>query len=160
MLREIDESAIGPALKLLPVGMDTPRARIQLLATGLQESGLTHRVQMGGGPARGLLQFERGGGVRGVLTHPSTIDLAARVCAARKVAPTMQKVWEALETDDVLAMAFGRLLLWTDPYKLPSDAKGGWDLYMRTWRPGKPKPGTWEWHYTQAEDWVLRGIDS
>jgi hypothetical protein len=160
MLRSVDESAITPAMALLPVGMDSPRARVQMLCIGLQESGLTHRVQIGGGPARGLLQFERGGGVRGVLTNHSTINPSSRVCAARKVAPTMQKVWEALETDDVLAFAFGRLLLWTDPYKLPSDAKGGWDLYVRTWRPGKPHADTWQAFYKRAEDWVLRGIDS
>jgi len=160
MRREIDESAIGPAMKLLPVGMDTPRARIHLLTTGLQESGLTQRVQMGGGPARGLLQFEQGGGVRGVLEHPSTINLAAWACRARKVTPNARAVWEALETDDVLAMAFGRLLMWTDPYKLPSDAKGGWDLYMRTWRPGKPHADTWPAFYARAENYVLTGIDS
>lgn len=160
LMREIDDGPIGAALRLLPVGMDTPRARIQILATGLQESGLQERVQRGNGPARGLLQFERGGGVSGVLGHPSTAELARQVCGARGVEPDAQHVWAALSSDDVLAMAFGRLLLWSDPHKLPSDAEGGWQLYLRTWRPGKPRPETWGAHYKRAEDWVLLFIDS
>lgn len=161
MLRDIDESAVGPGLELLPVGMDTPQARIMLFAIGLQESGLALRVQMGGGPARGLWQFERGGGVCGVLTHPSTTHTAEWVCRARKVAPpTMQRVWQALETDDVLAAAFARLLLWTDPHKMPHDAAGGWSLYLRTWRPGKPRPDTWPAFYSRACALVLHGVDS
>lgn len=159
MLREIEESAVGPGLKLLPVGMDTPQARIMLLAIGLQESGLTQRVQMGDGPARGLWQFERGG-VRGVLEHPSTINLAAWACRARKVAPTAQAVWGALESDDVLAAAFARLLLWCDPMRLPDNVQGGWGLYLRTWRPGKPHPDRWSQCWARADDWVSRGIDS
>ncbi len=160
MLREIDESAVAPALRLLPAGMDTPRTRVQMLAIGLQESGLKERVQRGGGPAHGLWQFERGGGVTGVLEHPASGVYADRVCRARGVDAYALHAWLALATDDVLAAAFARLLLWTDPHKMPNDAAGGWQLYLRTWRPGKPRPGTWEWHYTQAEDWVMRGIDS
>lgn len=164
LLRDIDEKAITPAMKLLPAGMDTPRARVQMLCTGLQESGLTARRQVldggGKGAATGLAQFERGGGVKGVLTHPSTADLAARVCDARKVAPTMQRVWEELEHDDVLAMAFARLYLWTDPFKIPNDAAGGWQLYLRVWRPGKPHPAKWDGFYARSEAWVLRGTDS
>ena len=57
-----------------------------LLAIGLQESRLTHRRQIGG-PARGLWQFERGGGVAGVLRHAASRDHALSVCDARRVAP-------------------------------------------------------------------------
>ena len=48
----------------------------------------------------------------------------------------------ALEHDDVLAAAFGRLLLWTDPRAPPAvgDESGAWALYLRCWRPGKPRP--------------------
>ncbi|MOA34941.1 hypothetical protein D3C78_1563560 [compost metagenome] len=110
-----------------------------LLAVGLQESLLIHRRQLGG-PARGLLQFETGG-VRGVLEHRSSRGHARAVCAARGVQPTTAAVYAALEHDDVLAMAIGRLLLWTDPYQLPDldDADAAWALYLRTWRPGAAK---------------------
>ncbi len=47
-------SAVVPALSLLPGKMDTPEARVMLLAIGLQESHLTFRRQRPTGPARGL----------------------------------------------------------------------------------------------------------
>ena len=48
--------------------------------------------------------------------------------------------------------AAARLLLFTDPKRLPEvgDAKGAWNLYIRTWRPGKPHRGTWNDLYDQA----------
>lgn len=63
-LSEIRDRAIAPALAMLPARMRSDAAEVLLLAIGLQESGLIHRHQIGG-PAHGLLQFERGGGVRG-----------------------------------------------------------------------------------------------
>ncbi len=160
MLREIDEKAIAPAMLLMPMAMDSPRARIQMLATGLQETSLRYRTQHMDGPARGLWQFERGGGVRGVLEHPSTCAIAIRACEARDVKHDAQSAWAALETDDVLAAVFARLFMWTDAHKLPDEAQGGWLAYLRTWRPGRPRPDTWPAFYAQAEDWVLREIDS
>lgn len=150
-LSEIIKTGIEPALALLPAKMDTPAARVMLLAIGLQESRFIHRRQING-PARGFWQFERGGGVVGVLTHSASAALARQVCEARGVAPTSPAVYAQLESDDVLAAAFARLLLWTDPGRLPAvdDSKGGWDLYARTWRPGKPHPQTWADLYRQA----------
>ncbi len=131
--------------------MTSPEAEVMLLAIGLQESRLTHRRQIGG-PARGLLQFELGGGVRGVLRHRSSREHAQAVCRARDVIATESAVYAALEHDDVLAMAFGRLLLWTDPKALPAlgDEQAAWDLYLRTWRPGKPHRHTWDALYAKA----------
>lgn len=156
-LSEIRERAIAPALAMLPARMNSPQAEIMLLAIGLQESGLIHRHQIGG-PAHGLLQFERGGGVRGVMNHPSSKDHAARVCVERGVEPTVVAAFDAIEFDDVLAMAFGRLLLWTDPEPLPDvqDVQGAWDLYLRVWRPGKPHRHTWDRLYAQAVREVVR----
>lgn len=146
--RTILADAIEPALALLPAGMDTPQARVMLLAIGLQESALVHRHQVltGGrkGPARGLFQFERGGGVVGVLTHRATRKLAQEVCDHRGVPAASYEAWQALEYDDTLAAAFARLLLWTDPGALPAvaDTEGAWHLYLRTWRPGAYDRGT------------------
>lgn len=150
-LDAITHAAIVPALALLPPAMDTPQARILLLAIGMQESRFQHRRQIGG-PARGFWQFERHGGVQGVLMHPASRVHALQICSARDVAPTSATIHAALETDDILAAAFARLLLWTDPWRLPAagDADGAWALYLRTWRPGKPHPQTWPALYAKA----------
>lgn len=155
-LSEIDKAAINPALALLPANMDSPAARVMLLAIGLQESRFVHRRQIGG-PARGFWQFEKGGGVRGVLMHASTREQAQLVCKARGVPATADAVYEALDKDDVLAAAFARLLLWSDPKALPPiDAEAAaWSLYQRTWRPGKPHPEIWPDLYRQAVAEVL-----
>ena len=141
--------AVNTALSQLPNAMDTPDARQMLYTPGFQESLLLHRRQIikkGGklvpeGPAKGLWQFERGGGCRGVLEHWSTRDLARSLCVAHGVHATPQAVWDALEFNDVLAASMARLLLWTDPKPLPKRneagaEEAGWAYYLRTWRPG------------------------
>lgn len=149
-------SAINHGLALLPAAMDSEAARVMLLAIGLQESGLTARVQIvdggGQGPARGLWQFERGGGCAGVLRHSASRYWMHSVCAARSVEPTPAALWTALATDDVLAAATARLLLFTDPKRLPEpgDEAGAWALYLRVWRPGKPHIDRWPAVYEQA----------
>ncbi len=154
-LSEIRERAIAPALAMLPARMSSREAEIMLLAIGLQESRFEHRRQIGG-PARGFWQFEQGGGVRGVLRHRSSREHALAVCRARNVIATESAVYAALEHDDVLAAAFARLLLWTDPKPLPAlgDEQGAWDLYLRVWRPGKPHRHTWGALYEQAMEEV------
>lgn len=151
LLRSVLAGPMATAYTLLPARMNTPTANAMLLAIGLQESRLTHRRQIGG-PARGLWQFEQGGGVRGVLNHAASAKLAERVCLARKVDTTPSAVYAELEHDDVLAAAFARLLLWTDPKPLPAlgDVDASWALYERTWRPGKPHRKTWDALYAQA----------
>ncbi|MGZ0105217.1 hypothetical protein [Achromobacter sp. KK8] len=155
-LDTIVADAITPALALLPARMDTPEARVMLLAIGLQESRFVHRRQIGG-PARGFWQFEKGtrasrGGVWGVYLHQASKDRLAALCKARSVTCDPDAIYAALEYDDVLAAGVARLLLWTDPKALPpvGDADAGWALYLRTWRPGKPKPDSWPDLYRQA----------
>ena len=155
-LSQIIETAVNPALALLPAVMNTPPARCMLLAIGLQESRFVHRRQIGG-PARGFWQFEKGsrssrGGVWGVYLHAASKDHLAALCEARSVACDPDAIYAALEYDDVLAAGVARLLLWTDPGKLPciGDADAAWALYLRTWRPGKPHPQTWPDLYRQA----------
>lgn len=137
--------------QLLPAKFDSTAARVQLLAIALQESGLAHRRQVGG-PANGLWQFERGGGVHGVLSHPASRNWARALCLLRAVAPTDADLYGAIAHDDLLACAIARLLLWTDPDPLPAlgDAKGAWDYYVANWRPGKPHPEAWAGHYDAA----------
>lgn len=137
--------------EVLPGKFDSTAATVMLLAMGLQESRFQHRQQIGG-PARGFWQFERGGGVVGVLTHPASSKYAVAACAIRGVKPSSTEVYRAIRDDDLLACAFARLLLWTDPKALPvpGDADAAWNLYLRVWRPGKPHPETWDSLYQEA----------
>lgn len=151
-LKTVNTEIIDRAFQtVLPGSMLNKRSRVMLLAIGLQESRFEHRRQIRG-PAVGFWQFERGGGVKGVLTHGAVRGIAENVCKARMVAPSAQAVYEQLPTDDILACAFARLLLYTDPRPLPEldDVQGAWDYYVRNWRPGKPHRQTWDALYAQA----------
>lgn len=152
-LHQVLEEIIDPGLALLPMAMDTPKARLMLLTIGRQESRFRYRRQQGNGPARGFWQFESGGGVKGVMTHPSTTAHAHRVCAERDVPWERPDVWSALESDDLLACVFARLNLWWAPGSLPEigDSEAAWKLYADVaWRPGKPHPETWPGYYNEA----------
>ncbi|UXY51647.1 hypothetical protein [Pseudomonas tohonis] len=143
---------IEPALALLPDEMNSPEAQLMLLAIALQESGLEKRPLAEGGPH----SYWRSGSpdemVHFVLRCPVTRDLAVTVCDARQVPPVDERVRAALEHDDVLAAAFARLLLWTDPALLPriDEVDAGHDLYMRTWRTPDPRPELWPEHHARA----------
>lgn len=156
-------AAISEALALLPPGMDSREARVMLVAIGLQESRFKYRRQLVGnppkpvGPAAGFWQFEKGsaasrGGVWGVFLHESTNRHVKTLCAARGIPASPSNIWETIQTDDVLAAGIARLLLWTDPQRLPAVGKEAeaWALYLRTWRPGKPHPATWPALYADA----------
>ena len=175
MLENINRTAIEPALALLPARMKSKEALVMLYAIGLQESRFAHRRQIRG-PARGFWQFERDGGTAGVLRHRSSQMYALAVCKTRGLtdlteselikghipSSIIERAYHAFEHDDVLAAAFARLLLWTDPKPLPAlnDIEAAWQLYLRTWRPGAYTRGTaekkaalrkkWGGYYAQA----------
>lgn len=159
-LGQVLADAVAPALALLPSKMDTPEARVMLLAIGLQESRFQYRRQVGG-PARSFWQFELGtqksrGGVWGVYLHAASSALLMKICTARGVAFAPDAIYKAIETDDVLAAGLARLMLYTDPKALPapSDSAGGWTTYLRIWRPGKPHPETWAPLHQKAQQEV------
>ncbi|QDX22546.1 hypothetical protein FP568_15645 [Pandoraea pnomenusa] len=152
-------SVINPALDLLPWSMTSDRARVMLLAIGLQESHLMYRRQMPTGPARGLWQCEQGtrasrGGIWGLYLFPSTSDALIALCAARGVSHDPIEIYNRLQSDDVLAAGCARLLLFTDPKPLPDvgDVQGSWSLYSRVWRPGKPRPAEWPGNHALAQE--------
>lgn len=153
-LHTINTGCLSAALRLLPARMDSINARGQLLKTTLQEARGTMRKQSGGGPARGLWQFELGsektrGGVYGVFLHSLTRHHLQGLCRDLKVAFTPEAIHAALETNDVLAAGLARLNYWWVSAPIPSvqDEPGSWDYYNRTWRPGHPREETWhEFH--------------
>ncbi len=133
---------------------DSLQARIQLAATGLQESRFMDRVQVGG-PAHSFWQMEQGGGVHGALTSDVTRSIAVELCASFNIEPTEEAVYAALvlPQNDCLACALARLIYFADPTPLPQigDVDGSWKCYVRNWRPGKPKPLTWPGNYSTAK---------
>ena len=162
LLDAILRTAINPALGMLPAKMDTDAARVMLLTIGLQESRLKYRFQKTNdpytkGPARGLPQFERAG-VWAVMTHRATKEHAEAICKARGVLFDSSLIHARMEFDDILAMAFARLLLWADSKPLPdvdADHETAWQCYLRNWRPGKPHRETWDEFHTQARAQVM-----
>jgi len=149
------EHTLPTALDLLPGRMDSLEAKAMLIAIGLQESRFKHRRQVGPGPARGFWQFEKLGGVKGVLTHEMSSPLVRPICDVLRYTPTPDTCHVAIEHNDTLACVFARLLLYTHPAALPREheTSKGWDQYIASWRPGKPHPATWSDFYRQA--WTL-----
>lgn len=150
LLTFVRDHTLPAAYSLLPRAMDSDAADVMLLAIGLQESRFKHRRQIRG-PARSYWQFERGGGVVGVLDHPSTKTRAESVCHALDYEADSNVVYEAMGHNDVLAACFARLLLWTHPEPIPRDHRAAWNYYLSLWRPGKPHPDSWAWCFREAE---------
>ena len=138
-------------------------AEAMLIAIGLQESRFLHRDQVVTGkkpgtigPATGFWQFERGGGVRGVMRHPASRGVARLMADDCAIPFDDEAIWTSFTRPegDELACAFARLLLFTDPAPLPRAAPGeaaaAWDYYIRNWRPGKPHRRTWDGFWAQA----------
>lgn len=153
MIEHLHDYAIPAAYAVLPAPMKSEAATAMLLAIALQESKARYRHQLGG-PARGFWQFEAGGGVQGVLTHPAT-QMHARSALNLLCYPaslTVNVIHGAIEHNDALAAVFARLLLWSLPQALPvsTDDAGAWDQYMAAWRPGRPHRSTWAPNYAVA----------
>jgi hypothetical protein len=149
--------ALPSALVLLPEAMDTPAARAMVLAICLQESGVRERQQIGG-PAMGFAQFERAG-IEGVISHPASRAHILEAIITLRYPADIGALYRAVRDNDVLAMCFARCLLWTDASPLPGhdEHKTAWEIYLRTWRPGKPHPQTWDGNYTKA--WAVTAIN-
>lgn len=135
-------------------------------AIGLQESKFQARDQLemqNGilvpgrlGPATGFWQFEKNGGVKGVMTHPASRDIARELVNHVGVAFDAEAIWTffASHEGDELAAVFARLLLLTDPQPLPapelSNEDIAWNYYIRNWRPGKPHREFWSANWRDA----------
>lgn len=164
------ETIVAPAMVFLSGISEskirmTPQAGVMLTAIAGQESDWRHRRQVGG-PARSFWQFEQGGGVNGVMTHPATKDYAAKVFAAFDVGepslgafvqPSTKTVYEAMAWHDKLAACMARLNLWWAAPPLPNvdEVDKAWSYYLDTWRPGAPHRETWDAKHAAARKAVL-----
>lgn len=152
MLAAIRRSILNPALALLPESLSGREAEVLLLTTGLAASGFRNRRDARS-QGRGYWRAEPDGVmVGGVLRAVQTRDLAVAVCDARQVPPIAERVYSALEHDDVLAAALARLLLWSDPAGLPplGDEAGAWACYQRHWAVDESDRRSWAIHYRLA----------
>lgn len=149
-MKQILDTIIEPALRILPPMMTSDAAKAMLLAIGMQESRLIHRKQIGG-PAMGLWQFERIG-VTEVLRNRASRDFALDLCWHCGVAATTAAVYHRLDDDDTLAAGIARLALWRLPEALPlrMDYAKSWRQYLKVWAPGKPHRATWDGFYKQS----------
>ena len=146
------KAAVEAAFDLLPAKLNSRERRILVAATGYQETSYLTRFQYNNGPARSYWQFENGrlAAINGVLNHKATKAMARWVCEARGVEPERMAVWKAMETDDVLGAAFAAMLIYTDPFAMPTTKQAAWTMYAdRLWRPGKPHPEKW------TESWAF-----
>ena len=158
ILSVLHQQIINPALEILGPQFADPRAKVMLLAIAQQESGLRHRIQQPNGPARSYWQFERGGGVRGIMRHGVSSPHLRRVVALLDYKFDERVLHLAMTDNDLLAACMARLLLYTVPRALPTNAADGWEQYLfDSWRPGKPHPATWGGNYRRAETEVLGG---
>jgi len=147
----IPVSTIQEALvTLLPAAMNSQTVCTLLGAIGLQESNFAYHQQIGG-PAHSFWMFEENG-IRAVMTNPSSHDYAMDLCTHFGLAFSVESVYDAMLTNDLLACAFARLLLWDDVHPLPSlgDVNGAWQYYVNNWRPGRPRPLDWPANYQMA----------
>lgn len=162
LLWHVYRFAFPAAFALLPGQMDSPQARAQLLAIGLQESEFTARQQggtrkkEGQGPAKSFWQFEKNGGVAELLDNASTRPYLVSVChTLGYLTLTPSSLHESMEHNDTLACCMARLLLWIDPRLMPdsTQAAKGWQIYLDRWRPGKPHPEKWPANFERA--WAM-----
>lgn len=148
----LHDTVIWPALSMLATltgkqAMSAHPAHVMLLAIALQESNAEHRWQIKG-PARGYWQFEKMGGLAGVLRHRRTGEIAENLLAELNLPPGIESAWGALPYSELLQAGIARLLLWSDPRPLPlpmpEAEQQAWDIYLDNWRPGKPHRNRWE----------------
>lgn len=159
-LKDCITNIILPTYAMLPEKFASSKRTVMLLAIFQQEGGAQYRIQQPNGPAKGFWQFEKNGGVKGVMEHPASKGLAEAICMARSVPFVRQNIYDALEVDDLLACGFACLLLYTDPKPLPDvddpisvlepQKSKSWLYYADNWRPGKPHPKTWKANHDRA----------
>lgn len=170
-VRDFELEVLRPAMELLPEHLNKASARRVITTICLQESAFD--TSMGSrwqvvdrrrpdvkGPARGLPQFELGGGVAGVYKHSTTHELARLLCHARDVRFDIKDMYYAMDRDDLFAVAMARLLLLTDPKPMPITEDMAWGCYLWNWRPGAYDRGGAKERAMLRSKWAVNWIKS
>lgn len=142
--------------EVLPGKFNSIEADAMLLTIKVTESGpdFTTRQQKGG-PAHGLWQFELAG-TAGVIRHSASARYVDTVCYLLGVPVFVQTIYKEFLTNDVLACAFARLLLYTDAAPLPAlhQPLEAAHYYKRTWKPGAYREQDFINNYKQVMDFL------
>lgn len=136
---------------ILDPKFDSPEARVLLLAIGMQESAFEDRIQKPHGPAHSFWQ-EEPNGIKAVLNNSITKNYLIDACGKLDINPDWYSIYQDVINNDELACVVARLMLYADSHSLPAvgDSQGAWEYYLRTWRPGKPRPDDWDKNYGAA----------
>lgn len=121
-------------------------ARKYLLAIGFQESAFSKRRQEPVGPARSFWQIEPATLLL-LFEHKAVEDALKAIARELHIGDRF-----AIDGSELWAAACARALLWTDPFPLKDSEEEAWRIYLRTWRPGKPKPERWPLSWRWAEE--------
>ena len=139
-------------------------AQRMLLAIMKQESNLEHRFQvldyktLKAGAARGWGQHEQGN-ISLLMKHSVAEPMLRQLTQAASVQWDAAAIWRAMEGHDNLSVGISRILLWTDPGKLPTDENAAWDCYAeRVWKPGKPNREKWVTSWREANKTVQQAF--
>jgi hypothetical protein len=156
----VPEFVLSHIFPVLPELTGLPQSRaadIMLLAIGFQESGFVARHQVRGS-AVGFWQLDAGG-VDALLQNQATrvkVDEALNTLGY-KVGSYYRSthLFDALEHNDFASAALARILLWANPARLPESrdlVDVAWNIYVNTWRPGKPRRNDWAISWNAAWD--------
>lgn len=142
--KDVLADVIVPAFEHLPSEMDSPEARLIVLATGVQETQYQTRQQVDG-PARGLFQAQYNF-ILDLMHNPASGNHVWNLCGVMGITYGSHAMFDALLRDDPFAACMCRLGFWCDPRPLPDvgDVLGAWGAYERVQRPGKPSYTRWK----------------
>jgi len=132
-------------------GLDSPEARLLLMAVAGQESAWAARQQVPVAYAHGYWQEEIEA-VQQAFDGRETGPIIRALCEGLDVPDDAATVFEAIVWCDPLAYLVARLTLLPDPEPLPviGDEAAALAYYRRTWRPGSFAPSRWVGRYQAA----------
>lgn len=143
------QTIVVPGLVSLPQ-MDTPKARLALMATAGTESEYLFRIQKPVGYAHGFWQFEKKGACLDVVTNDRVRTITATLAQAAGVALDLDSIFDAIIDHDLLACQLARLNYWLDihhPLAELGDVDGAYARYIAVWEPGKPSRSRFDKYY-------------